>query len=112
MTADRAAIPAPASWRRWTAAAALSLGILAAACSRTGPPEVESTDDLMETVRESGVEAADLGVAPMDGFGVVGRRIQVGQAEIDVFEYESAQDRRGISSPSLPEAPPVGALPA
>jgi len=112
MTADRAAIPAPASWRRWAAAASLSLGILAAACSRTGPPEVESTDDLIEAIRESGVETADLGVAPMDGFGVVGRRIQVGQAEIDVFEYESAQARRAISSTIPPEATAVGGLPA
>ena len=102
---------ASSTWKRFVLAAML-LGTLAAACGKSGPPRIETADDLTEAVQAMGVATVDLGEAPAGGFGGVGRRIQVGEAEIEVYEYESVEAREAISSTIPPEATAVGGLPA
>jgi hypothetical protein len=68
--------------------------------------------DLLEGLSDLGAQVTDLGPAPADGFGVEGRRIQMDQAEIEVFEYESVEAREAISRTIPPEATAVGGIPA
>jgi hypothetical protein len=101
---------APLTWRR--PAVAILLTGLAAGCRPSGPPRIETADDLTQAVQDLGVTTVDRGEAAADGFGVLGRRLQIGSAEIEVYEYESVEAREAISSTIPPEATSIGGLPA
>ncbi len=93
-------------------AGAILFAGLAAGCRPSGPPRIETADDLTEAVQDLGTTTLDVGEAAADGFGVVGRRIQIGSAEIEAYEYESVEGREAVSSTIPPEATSIGGLPA
>lgn len=95
---------------RW--AAAILLAALAAGCRASGPPRVDSADDLTDALQDLGMTTVEGGEAPAGGFGVAGRRIQIGAAQVEVYEYESVEAREAISSTIPPEATSIGGLPA
>jgi hypothetical protein len=107
---ERRAVMGACFWRRLAAFAVIFP--LLTSCRRAGPPQIETADDLVEAIRHVGVDVVDLGEAEAGGFGVPGRRIQVGQAEVQVYGYASAEARQAISSTIPPEATAVGGLPA
>jgi hypothetical protein len=82
--------------------------ILVASCARSSSARIVTADDLEDAIRDTGAVALTLGDMAGDGFGVSGRRIGVGQAEIAVFEYVSADTREAVSSTIPPDASAVG----
>jgi hypothetical protein len=93
-------------------AGAILLAGLAAGCRPSGPPRIETADDLTGALQDLGMTTLDVGEAAADGFGVVGRRIQIGSAEIEAYQYESVEAREAISSTIPPEATSIGGFPA
>lgn len=79
---------------------ALSLLVVQTACARTGPPQppvVTSVTDLTNALAEAGVDAVWAGEAVSPALPIRGGEYLVDRARIQVYEFESLDERRALS---------------
>lgn len=90
--------PLHTAYRRRGIAAAL---LLTVSCRATAgdptPAPIETLADFTAALSRAGVPYAEVGSAPGTVAGVPGMLLQVGAAQVQVFQFESEADRRSVS---------------
>lgn len=88
--------------RRVMALAGLILAALACAPAReptppSGPPSIEDTNHLIEVLRGAGVAVQPTSALADPAFGGSGQVLQIGGQLVEVYEYESLEERQAVS---------------
>ncbi|MEW6567791.1 MAG: hypothetical protein AB1449_06420 [Chloroflexota bacterium] len=96
---------------RWTPLPTLAILVAAVTACARGPRPILDLEDLARELRAAGAELAPTELLAYSGFDSPGTVLQVNQALVQVYQFESVEARQRVSDQIAPDGLSVGGRP-